>query len=121
MEYTVAHGGDAMATKAMTTELLALVAERFKALGEPARLRLLSELRTGEATVGELVESTGLGQANISKHLQHLHTLGFVARRKDGLFVYYQLSDDSVFALCDLMCGQITKQVRNRGRVVAGR
>lgn len=110
-----------MANKQMTTELLALVAERFKALGEPARLRLLNELRAGEATVGELVTSTGLGQANISKHLQQLHALGFVSRRKDGLFVYYELADESVFELCDFMCGRISQQVRNRGRIVAGR
>jgi DNA-binding transcriptional ArsR family regulator len=105
----------------MTPELLALVAERFKALGEPARLSLLSHLRNGEAAVGELIDATGLGQANVSKHLQLLHALGFVARRKEGLFVYYALADDRVFQICDVMCGKIADETRERGRVVAGR
>ena len=80
------------------------IAERFKALAEPARLRILNALRDGERTVGELVEGTGLNQANLSKHLQLLHTLRFVARRKDGLFVRYRLLNNDVFVLCDIMC-----------------
>ena len=84
-----------------------LVAERFKALAEPARLQILNCLRGGELTVTELVEETEFGQANVSKHLQLLHTLGFVSRRKDGLYVYYALADKSVFQLCDVMCGRL--------------
>jgi DNA-binding transcriptional ArsR family regulator len=86
-------------------EQLDEIADRFKALAEPARLRILNALRGGELTVGELVESTGLNQANLSKHLQLLHTLRFVARRKDGLFVRYRLVNNDVFVLCDIMCG----------------
>lgn len=81
------------------------IAERFRALAEPARLRILNALRDGERTVGELVDGTGLNQANLSKHLQLLHQLRFVARRKDGLFVRYRLLNDDVFVLCEIMCG----------------
>ena len=98
----------------MTEELFVSVADRFKALGEPARLRILDALRRGEATVGELAEMTGLNQANLSKHLQLLHTLGFVVRWKDGLFVYYRLADDDVFQLCDIMCGRIARRAGQR-------
>ncbi|HUE88804.1 MAG TPA: metalloregulator ArsR/SmtB family transcription factor [Vicinamibacterales bacterium] len=91
----------------MTLDLFEPVAERFRALGEPARLRILNALRGGEATVGELVETTGLTQANLSKHLQLLHALGFVTRRKQGLFVYYTLADADIFRLCDIMCGRL--------------
>ena len=62
----------------LTPELMDIIAERFKALGEPARLQILDALRDGEATVTELVDATGLGQANVSKHLGLLHGLGFV-------------------------------------------
>jgi len=95
------------------------VGERFKALGEPARLRILDALRRKELAVGELVESTGLSQANASKHLQLLHRLGFIERRKRGLFVYYRLADEDVFRLCDVMCGRITRAPRG-GRRPAG-
>lgn len=109
-----------MGSLSMTSELLALVAARFKALAEPARLEILHALRAGERTVGELVEETGLGQANVSKHLQLLHGLGFVTRRKDGLFVYYGLADKTVFQLCDIMCGRIEAETKARRKLLAG-
>lgn len=101
-----------MAPSALTPEVLTLVAERFRALAEPARLHVLNALRDGEKTVTELLDETGLGQANASKHLQLLHRLGFVERRKEGLYVHYRLADDSVFQLCDIMCGA---WIRRRG------
>lgn len=103
----------------MTPELLALVSERFKALSEPARLGILNSLRQREMTVSELQAETGLGQANTSKHLQLLHAMGFVARRKEGLYVLYRLADEDVFQLCDLMCGRIAREAENRSRLLA--
>lgn len=108
-----------MATIDMTPEVLGLVAERFRALAEPARLELLNLLRSGEQSVGELVDATGMGQANVSKHLQLLHSLGFVSRRKDGLFVYYTLADKSVFQLCDLMCKRLELDAKARHQLLA--
>ena len=102
----------------MTPQLAVLVAERFKALAEPVRLQILSALRPGELTVGELAAATELGQANASKHLQLLHSLGFVSRRKEGLFVYYALADESVFHLCDIMCGRINAEIKSLRRVL---
>ncbi len=87
----------------MTDGVLQLVAEGFQALSEPARLALLRSLQYGEQTVNQLVTRTGLGQANVSKHLQVLHTNGFVTRRKNGLFVHYALADRQIMKLCELM------------------
>ena len=103
-----------MSKTPLTPEVMELVAERFKALAEPARLTILSALRGGERTVSELLEATGLGQANVSKHLQLLHSLGFVARRKEGLYVHYRLSDEGVFQLCDIMCGRLEAEAAAR-------
>ena len=108
-----------MGNLVLTPEVLVLVAERFKALAEPARLQILNCLRGGEMTVTELVEETELGQANVSKHLQLLHTLGFVNRRKEGLYVYYALADKSVFQLCDVMCGRLDAEVKARRKLLA--
>lgn len=105
--------------KTMTTDTLMLVAERFKALAEPARLQILQLLRSGEMTVSEIVEETNLGQANVSKHLQLLHGLAFVKRRKDGLYVYYALADSRVFQLCDIMCGHVHAEVQTRRKLLA--
>lgn len=108
-----------MSKQKMTPELVALVANRFKALGEPARLQILQLLRSREMSVGEMVEATDYGQANVSKHLQLLHGLGFVSRRKEGLFVYYALADRSVFQLCDIMCGRLEAEMKARRKVLA--
>lgn len=103
----------------LTPELTELVAERFRALGEPVRLQLMQLLREGEQAVGELVEATGLGAANVSKHLQVLHAAGFVRRRKEGLFVYYELAGSDVLRLCDIMCGRLKAEARSRQRALA--
>jgi len=108
-----------MGNLAFTPEVLELIAARFKALAEPARLQLLQCLRGGERTVTELVNETGFGQANVSKHLQQLHTLGFVRRRKDGLFTYYGLADKSVFRICDIMCGRLEAEMKARNKALS--
>ena len=110
-----------MARTRLTPQKIELVAERFRALGEPARLHIMNALRTGEQTVGELVEATGFGTANVSKHLQLLHASGFVTRRKEGLFVFYGLAGDDVFRLCDIMCGRLEAEAETRRQVLAGR
>ena len=110
-----------MGREPLSPEMLGLVAERFRALAEPARLQILQALRGGELAVGDLVEATGMGQANVSKHLQLLLGRGYVARRKDGLYSYYSLADRTVFQLCDIMCGQLAQQTAHRRRIVARR
>lgn len=104
-----------------TPELLELIAGRFRALAEPARLAILHELEGGELTVTELVQRTGMAQGNLSKHLQQLHAGGFLARRRHGLFVYYVLADEDVLELCEIMCGRLESEAHSVHRVVSGR
>ena len=98
-----------MSQKPLTSDTLAAIANRFKVLAEPARLSVLNALRSGPLNVSELIEATALNQANLSKHLQLLHAQGFVTRRREGLFIVYELADASVFDLCDIMCGQLKR------------
>lgn len=105
--------------RTMSPELLELVADRFKVLADQARLRILSVLRDGEQSVTDIVDRTGLSQANVSKHLSLLHHVGFVRRRKEGLYTYYALADKDVFRLCDVMCGRIEAEVSGRARMLA--
>jgi len=92
--------------------LIELIAQRFRVIGEPMRIKLLDALRDGEATVGELVDRLGASQQNVSKHLGVLHQAGIVGRRKDGTFVRYAIADPSVFDLCEQVCGGLREQVR---------
>lgn len=100
-------------------ELLTLIADRFKALGEPARLRIINALRQGERSVTELAAEARLGQANVSKHLYTLYSVDLVARRRVGSFVHYAIADDRLFRLCDLMCEQVGADAIARHRIVA--
>ena len=80
--------------------LIELVAQRFRVLGEPMRIRLLDQLRERDATVGELQQALGASQQNVSKHLGILHAAGMISRTKDGNHTRYAISDpDRVRAL----------------------
>jgi DNA-binding transcriptional ArsR family regulator len=102
----------------MTESMLEDVAERFQALSEPSRLKLMHLLCGGEMCVSELVEGTGLSHANVSKHLSLLHKAGFVRRRKEGLNVFYRHSDNDVLALCELMCGRLERDAKEKMNTV---
>jgi DNA-binding transcriptional ArsR family regulator len=91
--------------------LAELIADRFRVLSEPTRIRILDRLREREATVGELARELGAGQQNVSKHLGVLAQAGLVAREKDGNAVRCRIADETVFDLCELVCGGIARQV----------
>jgi ArsR family transcriptional regulator len=103
----------------VSDEALELVARRFAVLGEPMRLRLLRALFDGEKPVNALVAITGGTQANISRHLQTLTAAGLLARRKEGLQVFYSIADPSIFKLCELVCGSLEKQLSKQAGAFA--
>jgi DNA-binding transcriptional ArsR family regulator len=86
------------------------VANYFQALSDPTRLRILNLLQDGERNVGELAQLCEFTSANISRHLAVLGKHGLVARTSRGTSVYYRIADESVYALCDLVCGSIGRQ-----------
>ncbi len=91
-------------------ELAELIARRFRAIGEPMRVRLLDALRDGESSVNELAARLGSSQQNVSKHLGVLADAGVVARRKDGTRVHYRIADEGVLGLCEQVCGSLRMQ-----------
>jgi len=100
-----------MAKSVLTDATLDMVARRFAVLGEPMRLRLLRSLFEGEKSVNQLVEAIGGTQANVSRHLQTLTHAGMLSRRKQGLQVFYAISDPTLIRLCDIVCGSLGKQL----------
>jgi DNA-binding transcriptional ArsR family regulator len=99
-------------------DLVELIAERFRALSEPTRIKLLDRLREREATVLELTELIGTTQQNVSKHLGVLLRSGIVARRKHGNFAYYRIIDEGVLSLCEAVCGSLQHQVESLRQLV---
>jgi DNA-binding transcriptional ArsR family regulator len=91
--------------------LVDLIAQRFRVLGEPMRIKLLDHLREGDATVSELEQALGASQQNVSKHLGILHAAGIVTRSKDGNHTRYSIADEAVFELCEQVCGGVRRQL----------
>lgn len=103
--------------KAQIPEMfLESIAQRFRAMGEPSRLRILQELMAGERSVRAIVEATGMTQSNTSRHLQALHEAALVGRRKVGLEVIYFVSDPMVEQLCELMCSSERRRLEEAWR-----
>jgi DNA-binding transcriptional ArsR family regulator len=90
------------------------IAERFRLLAEPTRVRILDVLREGPLSVGAVTDRIGTSPQNVSKHLGLLHGAGIVAREKDGTLVRYRIADPSVFQLCDEVCGGIHRHLSER-------
>lgn len=110
-------GIDAGTMKDLSPRAVDLIADRFKVLSEPTRLKLIIALQDGERNVTELVETTGATQANVSRQLQKLAEAGILARRKQGLKVYYSIADPSIFRLCDAVCGSLRSFFEGQHRV----
>ena len=91
-----------------------LVARRFGVLADPLRLRLIRALFPGERSVSALVIETGSTQANVSRHLRMLMLAGVIDRRKEGLQVFYTISDPSIKPLCEIVCGTLERQLRSQ-------
>lgn len=100
--------------------LVELIAQRFRVIAEPMRIRLLDALRDGPMTVNELTEALGASQQNVSKHLGVLAQAGIVGREKDGTRVRCFIADESVFALCELVCGGLRQQVAELDQLLSG-
>lgn len=97
-------------------EALEQVAAYFQALSEPTRLRILNLLRKQERSVGELAQLCGYSSANISRHLSLLTQHGLVERESRGNSAIYSITDKSVYSLCDLVCGNIARQLEREAK-----
>lgn len=107
--------GDCAISK-LTPEALSLVADFFKVLSEVSRLQIICSLKTSAKNVTEIIQDTGLGQANVSKHLKMLTQAGVVAREQCGVCVYYRIANPFLFELCNLVCDMLTVQVEHQSQ-----
>jgi DNA-binding transcriptional ArsR family regulator len=99
--------GKKRAATPLSREALEIIAQRFRALGDPTRLALLQALFDGERTVQELRALTQTSQANTSKHLALLLEQGLVARRREGLFTRYRIADATLQQICRVVCSSL--------------
>ena len=90
---------------------LVLVAARFRALGDPSRLKIVNRLMNGERAVQYLLEETGLTQTNLSRHLGILRQQGIVERRSEGNRALYRIADPTLVDVCEAVCGSLADQL----------
>ncbi len=95
--------------------LIEEAARRFGLLADPTRLRILHQLMEGEASPSVIAQHSGLSLPNVSQHLSRLAAAGLVARRRDGVNVYYRVDDPTLATLCELVCAG----VRSRAAALA--
>ena len=106
--------------KPLSDAALELIAQKFRALSEPVRLKLLNALMQGEKNVTQLVEATGSGQANVSKHLSILKHSDMIVTRREGLNTICSISDPAVYQLCEIMCARLKAQHEERAKRLEG-
>lgn len=105
--------------KNLSPEALNLIANRFKVLSEPVRLRILHLLQDGEKSVTELTGAIETSQPNVSKHLKLLQDAGILKRQQRGNTVYYSIADESIFKLCELVCDSLEEKFKNQAEMFA--
>jgi DNA-binding transcriptional ArsR family regulator len=81
-------------------EVFESVARYFGVLGEPTRLRILHALCQDEKCVNDIIQATGLAQANASRHLGLMYQAGMLSRRRDGTQIFYKVADPMYIELC---------------------
>ena len=86
-------------SKTIKSDLFEQFARVGKALSSGKRLQMLEYLAQGERSVDALARMTGLSVANTSQHLQQLRQAGLASSRKEGLYVFYFLTGDSIVRL----------------------
>ncbi|GAA2142582.1 hypothetical protein GCM10009844_13900 [Nocardioides koreensis] len=89
--------------EALESELRELHARVCKAIADPKRLLIISLLRDGERSVGDICDELRVSQSNASQHLAMLRERGIVSSRRAGTTVYYSLRSDKILRAIDLM------------------
>jgi ArsR family transcriptional regulator, arsenate/arsenite/antimonite-responsive transcriptional repressor len=87
-----------LAASTLSDEEAAATAELFKALGDPARVRLVNLLAQseGEVCMCDLIEPVGLSQPTVSHHMKKLVDAGLVEREQRGKWAFFSLNRDAV-------------------------
>ena len=94
----------------MEKKFYCLHSDLCKTLANPKRQEIMDSLRDGERSVNELVEITGIPQANLSQHLAILRTRGVMETRRQGANIYYRISNPKIIKAFDLLTEVMEEQ-----------
>ena len=100
-------------------KIFELHADVCKVFSNSKRLEILNTLRDKEMTASELIEKIGLSKANLSQHMSILKSKGVVFTRREGVNIYYCISNPKIIQACDLMREVLLEQFQEKGKIVA--
>ncbi len=103
----------------MSDRVFKLHVDVCRVLGNASRIRIIEILQEGERSVGELAETLGLRQANVSQHLAVMRNKGVLRTRKVGTSIYYSVSNPKIVQACDLMRQVLLEQLRENEKLVS--
>ncbi|MCL4376971.1 MAG: metalloregulator ArsR/SmtB family transcription factor [Actinobacteria bacterium] len=97
--------------------IFVLHANICKTLANPKRLEIISVLVDEELTATQLTKKINISKANLSQHMSILVEKGVVLSRREGINVFYSLSDERITKACDLMREVLLKRFEENGRI----
>ena len=100
-------------------KIFELHADVCKVFSNAKRLEILNTLRQREMTASELIEKIGLSKANLSQHMSILKSKGVVLNRREGVNIYYRISNAKIIQACDLMREVLLEQFHEKGKMAA--
>ncbi len=95
-------------------------AEICKTLTNPKRIEILNTLKNEEKTVSEIVEVLGASKANVSQHLAVMRHKGILTTRREGVNIYYRVSNPKVIDACSLMKEVLFEQHAAKKKTITG-
>ncbi len=101
----------------MDKDLYEIQADICKTLGNAKRIRILDALQNGELTVNELVDIVGISPANISQHLGIMRQKGILTSRREGVNIFYKISNRKVSKACALMREVLIEQLEEGQKI----
>ena len=93
-------------------------ADFLKGLAHPIRLQIIEHLKSGEASVGRLVQELGVEQSNLSRHLATLRDLGVVKARQEKTSVYYAIHDADIYKILRPIAELLRKKLKRSERIL---
>ncbi len=99
-------------------DLIELESNYLKAIAQPTRLKILYFLRGGERCACEIIPRMKEDQSNISRHLTHMRDAGILESRKEGVSVYYKITDRRVFTLLSLVDEMVKAEIKKKAKVL---
>jgi ArsR family transcriptional regulator len=102
-------------------QLYKLHANICHTLANPKRLEIIDKLSTHEMSVTALAESLETSQANLSQHLALMRQRGIVTSRREGVNVFYKLSNPKIIQACDLMRQVLLEHLETAAELARGK